>query len=547
MRCPKCQFENAGDMSFCVECGNKLEVICPSCGFGNLPTHKFCGKCGLDLSKPEETPPIDYTQPQSYTPKFLQEKILTSRSAMQGERKLVTVLFADVANYTSLSEKLDPEEVHQIMDGCFKILMDEIHKYEGTINQFTGDGVMSLFGAPVAHEDHAQRACYAALAIQRAVGEYGEKIQKGYGVEFKMRVGLNSGQVMVGSIGDDLRMDYTAVGDTTNLAARMETMVEPGSVLVTGSTQRLAREFFEFESQGELTVKGKDKPVEAYRLIGPSDIETRFEASATRGLTPFVGRKNTMAALMDAYETARSESGQVVALVGEAGVGKSRLLFEFVKSVQDKSITYLEGRCLHYGETLSYYPFIEIVKKYCGIDDTDREYLYRKKLKEKALGLDPGLEATLPFLEDLLSLKVEDEAFAKMQPEQRRWKTIDAVKTLLLSQSQRTPLILAIEDMHWIDRSSEELLDHLIEGIPGSKILLICIYRPEYRHRWGELSYYIRLGVRQLTPASSTRLVEAICGKAGSPKTSGSLSWARQGAIPFLSRSSHAIFSILVP
>jgi class 3 adenylate cyclase len=236
-----------------------MEFRCPNCGAITPSTGKYCKECAYDLRKPKEVPQIDFDKPQSYTPKFLADKILTSRSSIEGERKLVTVLFADVANYTSMAEKLDPEEVHQIMDGCFKILMDEIHKYEGTINQFTGDGVMALFGAPVAHKDHAQRACYAALSIQKAIGDYGEKVSKDTGVEFNMRIGLNSGPVIVGSIGDDLRMDYTAVGDTTNLASRMEGAAKPGSTLVSLNTHRLVRDFFEFQSLGKLEVKGKEE------------------------------------------------------------------------------------------------------------------------------------------------------------------------------------------------------------------------------------------------------------------------------------------------
>ena len=231
MKCPKCECDNREGVKFCEECGAEIESFCPNCAAKIPAGKKFCGDCGHDLRKPVEASLIDYSEPQTYTPKPLADKILTTRSSIEGERKLVTVLFADVANYTSISEKLDPEEVHQIMDGCFRILMDEIHRCEGTINQFTGDGVMALFGAPVAHEDHAQRACHAALAIQKAIGGYGEKIRSDCGVDFKMRMGLNSGPVIVGAIGDDLRMDYTAVGDTTNLASRMETMAAPGTVL----------------------------------------------------------------------------------------------------------------------------------------------------------------------------------------------------------------------------------------------------------------------------------------------------------------------------
>ena len=267
MKCQNCQNENPVDARFCNGCGRKLELPCPSCGKVNPPGSRFCNGCGNNLQEPEKTPAVDYAEPQSYTPKFLADKILTTRSSMEGERKLVTVLFADVANYTTMSEKLDPEEVHQIMDGCFKILMDVIHGHEGTINQFTGDGVMALFGAPVAHEDHAQRACFAALAIQKAVGEYGEKIKKETGADFIMRVGLNSGPVIVGSIGDNLRMDYTAVGDTTNLAARMESLAKPGSILASKNTYRLSRDYFDFESLGKIEVKGKEEPQEAFTLI----------------------------------------------------------------------------------------------------------------------------------------------------------------------------------------------------------------------------------------------------------------------------------------
>ena len=376
----------------------KLYLICSQCETGNSPENNFCIKCGYDLQKPTESPPIDHKVPQSYTPKFLADKILTTRSSIEGERKLVTVLFADVANYTSMSEKLDPEEVHQIMDGCFKILMDEIHKYEGTINQFTGDGVMALFGAPVAHEDHAQRACYAALSIQKAIGDYGEKVKKDCGMEFKMRIGLNSGPVIVGSIGDDLRMDYTAVGDTTNLGSRMESMARPGTILVSGNTHRLVRDFFEFKSLGKIEVKGKKEPQEAFELIKTGEVETRIGASVAKGLTRFVGRKNSMAALMDAFDKAKSGSGQVVGLVGEAGVGKSRLLLEMRNMLPQGEYNYLEGRCLHYGGSMAYLPILDILRSYFEIKEGDREFLIKKKMEEKILDLDEKLKGVHPAL-----------------------------------------------------------------------------------------------------------------------------------------------------
>ena len=343
MKCPSCQFENPEGMQFCGKCAARLERICPKCNFSNPSDFVFCGKCATALEEAKKAPSIDYNQPQSYTPKFLADKILTTRSSIEGERKLVTVLFADVANYTSISDQLDPEEVHQNMDGCFKILMDEIHNYEGTINQFTGDGVMALFGAPVAHEDHAQRACYAALSIQRAMDGYGEKIKQDCGVDFKMRIGLNSGPVIVGSIGDDLRMDYTAIGDTTNLASRMESIAKSGTIVISKNTHKIAKEYFEFESLGKIQVKGKEEPQEIYELIKTSEVATRIQAAVAKGLTKFVGRKNSMAALKEAYDKARSGSGQVAGIVGEAGVGKSRLLLEFRNMLPRGEYAYLEG------------------------------------------------------------------------------------------------------------------------------------------------------------------------------------------------------------
>lgn len=512
MKCLKCQAENRDQVKFCEECGVRMEQQCPNCQAIIPLDKKFCGECGQDLSKPKEAPPIDYAAPQYYTPKHLADKILTTRSSIEGERKLVTVLFADVADYTAMSEKLDPEEVHQIMDGCFKILIDEIHKYEGTINQFTGDGVMALFGAPVAHEDHARRACQAALAIQKAMKEYGAKIEKETGKEFKMRIGVNSGSVIVGAIGDDLRMDYTAVGDTTNLAARMESLAQPGTVMVTGDTHRLVREYFELESLDRVEVKGKEEPQEAYQLIKPSDIGTRFEASVAKGLTKFVGRKNSMAALMEPYEKVRDGFGQVVGIVGEAGVGKSRLLLEFRKRIKD-DFTYLEGRCIQFGSSMVFLPLLDILRKYCRIEEGEREYLVKKKLKGKIAGLDDNLTWTLSPFQDLLSVQVDDETWTNLEPQVKREKTFEALRDLFVRLSQERLLILCIEDLHWMDKSSEEFLGYLIDWIAGSRILLLLLYRPEYSHQWGSKTFYNRIGLDQLTTKSSAELVQAVLGQ----------------------------------
>lgn len=510
MKCLKCHCENREDAKFCKGCGQKLELSCPFCGHPLQSEDRFCDECGENLRKTTEAKSTDYLTPKSYTPKFLAEKILTSRSTMEGERKLVTVLFADVANFTALSEKMEPEEIHEIMDGCFKILADAIHKHEGNINQFTGDGVMALFGAPVAHEDHAQRACYAALSIQRAMRDYGESLRRQYRVPFMLRIGLNSGPVIVGAIGDDLRMDYTAVGDTTNLASRMESLAPPGTILISEATFRMVKEYFEFQAVGPLQVKGKEKPQRAFELIRAGEVATRIRAAVERGLTPFVGRRNSMAALEEAYEKVRTGAGQVLEIVGEAGVGKSRLLLEFKNKLPKNEYIYLEGRCMHFGSAMLYLPLLDILRDYFGITEGEREVIIRKRIDERVSQLDRKLKGILPPLQDLLSLKPDDEEYLKLEPKDRRERIFEAMRDLLLRESQKRPLIIAIEDVHWIDKTSEEFVDYFIGWLTKMKVLLVLLHRPEYTNKWGSKSYFNRIGLDQLTVQSSNELVKAI-------------------------------------
>jgi len=510
MKCPKCQFENLEEMKFCGKCGSKLAILCDKCGFENPDGYDFCGKCGGPLQQAPDTSEIDYKKPQSYTPKHLADKILTIRSSIEGERKFVTVLFADVANYTSISEKLDPEEVHQIMDGCFKILMDEIHKYEGTINQFTGDGVMALFGAPVAHEDHAQRACYAAITIQSSLEKYSKDLESKFDIQFKMRVGINSGLVVVGSIGDDLRMDYTAVGDTTNLAARMESSANPGTILLSDNTQKLVRDFFELESIGEIEIKGKKELQKAFKLIKTGTVGTRIGASVAKGLTRFVGRKNSIDTLIGVFEKIKSGSGQIVGIVGEAGVGKSRLLLEMRNMFPQDEFEYLEGRCLQYGGSILYLPILDILRSVFNIKDDDKEFIVKQKIKDVILNLDDQFSSLNPSFQDILSLKIDDEGYLKLEPKEKRDKIFEAIRNLLVRMSQNKPLVIAVEDLHWIDKTSEEFLNYFIDWLANTPILLIFLYRPEYTHQWGSKSFYTKIGVDQLGLDSSGELVKAI-------------------------------------
>jgi class 3 adenylate cyclase len=453
-----------------------------------LPQAKFCDQCGLELVIALESPSVDYTRPRSYTPEFLAEKIVKHKGAVEGERKLVTVLFTDVVNYTAISEKLDPEEVHRLMDRCFKLLMDEIHAYEGTIIQFTGDGIMALFGAPIAHEDHARRACHAALSIQEVMKPFSDEVRAEWNVDFSLRLGLNSGLVIVTSIGDDLRMDYTALGDTINLASRMESMASAGSILVSKYTQSAARDFFTFKSRGTLAVKGRNQPIEAFELIGTGAVDTRLAAAIAHGLTRFVGREREVGGLNRALEKVESGVGQVIGLVGEAGVGKSRLVLEFRRTLEGRPCLYLEGHCLHFGSTMAYLPILDMLKSYFSITEQMKEAAIRRHIQERIDGLDGHVSHIRSPIQELLSLPVEDDLYLKLEPRQRREKIFEALRDLFIRLSQEAPVILVVEDLHWVDKTSEDFLTYFIGWLANTRILLILLYRPDYTHPWANRS-----------------------------------------------------------
>jgi len=471
----------------------------------------FCDECGHPLAVPKAPHPVDYSRPVSYTPKFLAEKILRDRSAIEGERKVVTVLFADVANYTAIAAKRDPEEIHQIMDGCFKILMDTVHHYEGTINQFRGDGIMAIFGAPIAHENHGQRACYAALSIQRAMEDYGEKLRADFGLEFKMRFGINSGLVMVGAIGNDLRMDYTADGDITNVANRLESLAEPGSVLVSENTYRLIKAYFKLEALGPVRLKGKEEPQHAYLLIDSSAVKTRFEEAVLRGLVRFVGRRNTMATLRAIWNKAAEGYGQVMGIMGEPGVGKSRLMLEFKRSLADKAVHFLEGRCLSHGGSIAYLPFLDILKSLFSIKEGQDDAESTRKIEARISFMD---QAAFPFMlsafQHVLSLEVNHASWHLTEPKEKRHHIFEALKWLFIRMSEERPLIIVIDDLQWMDKTSEEFLTYFIDGLSRNRILLVLLYRPEYSHPWEKKSHYCKIGLSQLTKRSSLELISAV-------------------------------------
>jgi class 3 adenylate cyclase/tetratricopeptide (TPR) repeat protein len=478
-------------------------------------------------------PPATAPAPLAYTPPYLVEKILTTRRALEGERKQVTVLFADLKGSTELIRDLDPEAAQTLLDPALHRMMDAVHRFEGTVNQVLGDGIMALFGAPVAHEDHAVRACYAGLAMQAAMRRYAEEVRHSHGLELQMRVGLNSGEVVVRAIGNDLHMDYSAVGQTTHLAARMEQLATPGSIRLTVATLRLVEGLVQVNALGRFPVRGLPEPVEVFELVGTSVVRRRLQAAAARGLTRFVGRQQELAALQQALEQAGMGHGQIVAVVGEAGVGKSRLVYEFVHSHHTQGWSVLESASVSYGKATPYFPVLDLLKRYSHIDDHDDTRTIRAKLTGQVLTLDTALQDVIPALLALVDALPDDSPFRQLDPAQRRQRTLTALKRVLLRESQVQPLLLVFEDLHWIDTETQALLDSLIESLPTAQLLLLVNYRPEYQHGWGSKTYYTQLRLDPLPPLSADAFLHALLGDDASLQPLTHLLIARTEGNPF--------------
>jgi class 3 adenylate cyclase/tetratricopeptide (TPR) repeat protein len=517
-----------------------------------LPRAKFCAECGTSLTSstlaspsPEsQPPPAARLEPDllSYTPPYLADKILTTRSALEGERKRVTVLFADIKDSTELIRDLDPEDAQKLLDPAIHIMMEAVHRFEGTVNQVLGDGIMSIFGAPIAHEDHAARACYAALAMQAAMRDYTDEVRRIHGIPLQIRVGLNSGEVVVRTISSDLHMDYSAVGSTTHLAARMEQLATPGSIVLSGSTLRLVEGLVQVNDLGPIPVRGIDEPVEVYELTAASSIRRRLQAAIARGLTKFVGRDTEIEALNQALEQAGSGHGQIVAAVGEPGVGKSRLVYEFVHSHHTQGWLVLESASVSYGKATPYFPVIDLLKRYVHVEDGDESRTIRAKVTGQILTLDETLQETIPAVLSLLDALPEDSPFLRLDPPQRRQHTLDGLKRILLQESQVQPLVLVFEDLHWYDNESQALLDSLVESLPTAQLLLLVNYRPEYTHSWGGKTYYTQLRLNPLPPESADALLEALLGDDASLEPLKKLLIERTEGNPFfLEESVHAL------
>jgi class 3 adenylate cyclase/predicted ATPase len=528
--CTACGFDNPASMRFCGSCGRRLATGCSSCGAENPPGFRFCGECGKPLA---ETKPAPRPDPRSYTPKHLAQKILQSKSALEGERKQVTVLFADVKGSMDLGEKVDPEEWYRIMDRFFQILSDGVHRFEGTVDKFTGDGIMAIFGAPIAHEDHARRACYAALHLKEELRRYAEELKRARELSFAVRMGLNSGEVVVGTIGDDLKMVYTAHGNAVGLGQRMEQLATPDQVYLTENSAKLVSGFFRLRDLGPFELKGVSAPVRVYELEGVGALHTPLEVSHSRGFSRFVGRQSETAALEAALARAIDRNAQVVGIVGEPGVGKSRLCFEFLERCRARGLAIFEAHGVPHGKALPLLPMLELFRNFFGITDQDPDQVAREKIAGRFVLLDESLREVLPLLFDLLGVSDPERPVPPMDPESRQRQLASVVKRVTQMWGRRQPAVTFLEDLHWFDGGSEGFLEAIVEALPGTQWLVLVNFRPEYHATWMQKSYYQQLPLLPLAPEAIAELLRDLLGGDPSLGPLGNRIRERTGGNPF--------------
>ena len=513
MKCSACQHDNEAVALFCEECGSKLAVVCASCGTELKSTAKFCLKCGArrDASEAKAEPPT--RRVADYTPKHLADKILQSRSALEGERKQVTVLFADVKGSMALAGQVGAEEWHRILDHFFAILAEGIHRYEGTVNQYTGDGIMALFGAPIAHEDHAQRACYAAIQLRDRLKDYADQLRLERGLDFGVRMGLNSGDVVVGRIGDELRMDYTAQGHTVGLAQRIEQLAGAERICLSEHTQRLVAGYFALKDLGTSSIAGVDTPVRIFELEGASRSRTRLDVARARGLTRFVGRAAEMQILETVLARARGGHGQVVGVVGEPGLGKSRLCFEFIEHCKAWGLPVYEAHCPAHGKNIPFLPILELFRNYYDIKADDTAAQARKKIAGTLTLLDPALQDTLPTLFEFMGVGDPNHPAPAIDADARQRQLISLLHRIYRIHAQQAqPTVVLIDDLHWIDPGSDVFVAQLVAATEGSRSLLLLNFRPEYAAAWMRSAHYQQL---PLVPLSAEELRDLVGGLLG--------------------------------
>src|SRR5216683_7991580 len=509
MLCAKCNYDNPADALFCMKCGSKVENRCSSCNTVNPADAKFCRKCGgaLGAGAPASSPrPAAATTPRV---EITHER--QTAEGLEGERKTVTALFADIKGSTELMRDLDPEEARAIVDPVLQLMMAAVHRYGGYVAQSTGDGIFALFGAPVAHENHPQRALHAALAMQEELRRYADLPRNEGKIPVEARVGVNTGEVVVRTIQVGGHTEYTPVGHVTNLAARMQTAAPAGSIAASEATQRLCEGYFEFRTLGPTAVKGLDGPVEVYEVVRAGPLRTHFQRAARRGLTKFVGREREMAAIAGALEQASAGHGQIVAAVGEAGAGKSRVMYEF-KATIPEGCKVLEAYSVSHGKASAWLPVLELLKSYFEIADEDDDSHRSKKVEAKERALDPALTETLPYILSLLGIAGAGTSLANMDAGIKRRRTLEAVKRIIIRESLKQPLVVIFEDLHWIDAETQGLLDLLVDSVANARILMLVNYRPEYHHVWGNRTCYTQLRLDPLSGQSFDEMLHALLG-----------------------------------
>jgi class 3 adenylate cyclase/tetratricopeptide (TPR) repeat protein len=512
MHCTKCGTESTTSRKFCAACGSPLSSRCPRCGAENAPSSAFCEDCGTALA--DHVAPAATSSPQaaSTAPEIRVTPEQPDASAtIDGERKTVTALFADIKGSTELMRDLDPEEARAIVDPVLQLMMAAVHRYGGYVAQSTGDGIFALFGAPVAHEDHPQRALHAALAMQEELRRYADRLRNEGNIPVEARVGVNTGEVVVRTIETGGHTEYTPVGHVTNLAARMQTAAPEGSIATSEASQRLCEGYFEFRALGPTAVKGLSAPVEVYEVVRAGPLRTHFQLSTRRGLTRFVGRGREMATMASALEQARGGHGQIVAAVGEAGAGKSRIMYEFKATIPD-GCKVLEAYSVSHGKASAWLPALELLKSYFKLADEDDDSCRSEKVEAKVRDLDPALAETLPYVLSLLGIAGVGSSLAMMDAQIRRRRTLEAVKRIIIGESLKQPLVVIFEDLHWIDAETQELLDLLVDSVASARILMLVNYRPEYHHEWGNRPSYTQLRLDPLGGQSADEMLHELLG-----------------------------------
>jgi len=504
MRCSRCHAENLPAMRFCGQCGVPLPSACPSCGAANPAENRFCGRCGAPFDRLGLHDSVT-------TERYIPQPVPTSapRGDVAAEMKQVTVLCCDIVNSTPLTERLGLEAMRDLVAAFLEASLAEVHRYGGTAPQFSGDGFLALFGAPLTYEDHVRRALLAAAAIRRALGNDGEGADTDR-LNLPLRIGIHTGPVVFGPIGENLSMDRTVIGDTANVAAELQQLAEPGTILLSETTRISAQGYARVDPVGPLTLEGKAEPILAYRLLGVSHRRSALDEATSAHKTMFVGRDNELAVLNDFLRQVENGQGQAIGVVGEPGIGKSRLLAEFHRQLPAERVTWVEGRCLSYGTSIPYWLVIDLLRSNCGIVETDTPDAIADKIHSalREAGLDPDQDG--PVLLHLLGIKDVASTPALSTPEAVKAKTFEVFRRLSIRGSKRRPFVLVLEDLHWVDKVSEELLGVLAEDVPGAPIFLLAAYRPGHGPPWLDKSYAGQIPLNPLTRDESLRVVRSV-------------------------------------